>query len=140
MNGINSFIISFCAGCVLLGFLYMLCPAGSMSAIVKYVFCLCFMCCVLGTVFNISQVDFSFAEGKTDEILNPQTAAATAQMVFSEALSSQQINFTKILVDVNKSDDNSIVISRVTVYTNEDGSKIKQAIGSDSYEVQIINE
>lgn len=141
MQALNSFIISFCSSCVLLGFLYMLCPSGSMSASVKYVFCLCFVCCVIGSSIAISKPDFSwFEKSNTSEILTEQNSAVTAQAVFSEALRGQNIDFRKITVNTNKLSDGSIIISRVTVYTDESADIINQAIGSDSYEVYIINE
>lgn len=141
MEGLNSFIISFCGSCILLGFLYMLCPSGNMSASVKYIFCLCFVCCVVGTAVSIPSPDFSyFDEAESYEILTEQNTAVTAQTVFSEALRQQNINFRKIAVDTNKSNDGSIIISKVTVYTDELPQKIYAVIDSDSYEVEVINE
>ena len=141
MDGFNSFIISFCGSCVLLGFLYMLCPSGNMSAPVKYIFCLCFVCCVVGTAISIKPADFSvFDETKSSEILTEQNTAVTAQAVFSEALTQQNINFRKITVDTNKLLDGSIIISRITVYTAESPQRVMQVIDSDSYEVVVINE
>lgn len=141
MEGLNSFIISFCGSCVLLGFLYMLCPSGSMSASVKYIFCLCFVCCVVGAAMTIPSPDFSyFDEISSAEILTEQNTAVTAEAVFSEALKEQNINFRKITVDTNKTGDGSIIISKVTVYTDELPQKIYTVIDSDSYEVEVINE
>ncbi|MBQ8740925.1 MAG: hypothetical protein IJY79_05205 [Clostridia bacterium] len=141
MEGLNSFIISFCGSCILLGFLYMLCPSGNMSASVKYIFCLCFVCCVVGTAVSIPSPDFScFDEAESYEILTEQNTAVTAQTVFSEALRQQNINFRKIAVDTNKTSDGSIIISKVTVYTDELPQKIYEIIDSDSYEVEVINE
>ncbi len=141
MSSLSSFIISFCASCILLGFLYMLCPSGSMSASVKYIFCLCFVCCVIGTATALPTPDFSYFESTyTDEILTEKNAAVTAQTVFAEALHNKEINFTKITVDTNKLADGSIIINKVTVCTNEESQKINDAIGSDSYEVVIVNE
>ena len=140
MNSITSFIISFCGSCILLGFLYMLCPAGSINKSVRYVFCLCFICCIIGVATNIS-VDFSwFNDTKTDNILTEQNVGVTAQMVFGEALKAKNINFRKIVIDTNKLSDDSIVINRVTVYTSETLQKVLDAIGSDSYEVTVVNE
>lgn len=141
MSDINAFIISFCVSCVLLGSLYMLCPSGNMSAPVKYIFCLCFVCCVVGTAISLPSPDFSDFDKKDGiELLTNQNTATTAQMVFSEALTKQNINFTKVMVDTNKLSDDSIVISKVTVFTTEQASKIVQIIGDDSYEVVVINE
>lgn len=141
MNTITSFIVSFCGSCILLGFLYMLCPSGSMSASVKYVFCLCFICCVIGSAFSIPNPDFeTFDDVKSQDILTEQNVSVTAQTVFGEALKAENINFRKIEVDTNKLGDGSIVIIRVTVYTDQTAQKILDAIGSESYEVVVVNE
>lgn len=141
MNGINSFIISFSSSCILLGFLYMLSPSGNMSASVKYIFCLCFVCCVVGTALSIKQPNFSLLQkSQNAEMLTEQNVAVTAQMIFSEALTQKNINFRKITVDTNKLADGSIVISRITVYTTEPQYEVVEVIKSDSYEVVVINE
>lgn len=141
MSGINSFIVSFCGGCILLGVLYMLCPTGNMSKSVKYVFCLCFVCMVIGAALSIKPPDLSmFDDIKHTEILTEQNVAVTAQTVFGEALTQKNINFRKITVNTNKISDGSIVISKVTVYTDEPQQKVTEVVGSDSYEVVVINE
>lgn len=141
MGQFGNFIVSFCAGCILLGFLYMLCPSGNMSAIVKYVFCLCLVCCTVGASVALSDINFSQFNSLSDApIINQQNTAAVAQSIFCEALTKQGINFTKVVVYTNKLADNSIVISRVTIFSNEDAQKIYAVIGSDDYEVEVINE
>lgn len=141
MESINYFITSFCSACVLLGFLYMLCPTGSMSTSVKYIFCMCLVCCVVGAVVKLPDIDFSiFEKTESYEILTEQNSAVVAESVFVEALRRQNINFEKITVDTNKTADGDISISKVTVYTNEQPQKIYEVIYSDSYEVEIINE
>lgn len=141
MNGLVTFITSFCVSCIVFGFLFILCPSGSMSSSVKYIFGLCFVCCVIASVATIQKPDFSFFEkSSSKEILTEQNTAVTAQMIFGETLRQQNINFTKVQVKTNKLSDGSIVIEQVTVYSDDDFSKIIQAIGSDSYEVCIINE
>ncbi len=141
MSGINSFIVSFCGGCILLGVLYMLCPTGNMSKSVKYVFCLCFVCMVVGSAISIKPPDLSMFDNiEHTEILTEQNVAVTAQTVFGEALTQKDVNFRKITVNTNKISDGSIVISKVTVYTDESHQKVTEVIGSDSYEVVVINE
>lgn len=141
MASINQFIISFCTGCVLLGFLYMLCPSGNMSASVKYVFCLCFVCCVIGAAFSMTSPDFSeFDSFETSDLLTEQNTAITAQSVFSEALRQQNISFRKITVNTNKTSDGSIFISKVTVFTSEPEQNVLAVLQSDNYEVVVINE
>lgn len=141
MASINQFIISFCTGCVLLGFLYMLCPSGNMSASVKYVFCLCFVCCVIGAAFSMTSPDFSeFDSFETSDLLTEQNTAITAQSVFSEALRQQNISFRKITVNTNETSDGSIFISKVTVFTSEPEQNVLAVLQSDNYEVVVINE
>ena len=141
MSNLSSFIISFCSSCILLGFLYMLCPSGNMRSSVKYVFCLCFVCCILTGIIGMPKADFhAFNSDSDTEIVTEESAAVTAQMIFTQALSDADINFRKIEVKTNKLTDGSITISRVTVYTNESYENITAIIGSDSYEVVIINE
>lgn len=141
MSNLASFMISFCSSCILLGFLYMLCPEGGMSRPVKYVFCLCFLCCVLSCVTTMPKIDFAAVDTHSDTAsVTEQSAAVTAQMIFTEALTAADINFSKIDVCTNKLSDGSIIISRVTVYTTASADEISAAIGSDSYEVSVINE
>ena len=141
MNNLSAFAVSFCSSCILLGFLYMLCPAGSMEKSVKYVFCLCFLCCVLGCVTNLKSIDLSaFDTTSKSEIITDQSASITAERVFAQALTDKNIDFKKITVDTNKLSDGSITISRVTVYTCASAEQITQVIGSDGYEVNVINE
>jgi len=141
MKDFSVFMISFCSSCVLLGFLYMLCPVGNMAKSVKYVFCLCFLCCVLSGVSAFPKPNFSaFLSKKSNPAVTEQSAAVVAQMTFAEALSNAGINFRKIEVCTNKLYDGSITISRITVYTAADLEEITDVIGSDGYEVCVVNE
>ncbi|MBR3969189.1 MAG: hypothetical protein IKJ93_06340 [Clostridia bacterium] len=141
MQILSSFITGFCVSCVLLGVLYMLCPTGSISSSVKYVFCLCFVCCIVATATTFPKIDFSqFEKHYNNELLTEENAAFYSKEVFSEALRQEKINFEKIDVYTNKLKDGSIVINRVEIYSNQDASKIKQIIGSKDYEVVVINE
>lgn len=141
MSSIVAFITSFCVGCIVLGILLILCPSGNMANSVKYIIGLCFVCIVVAGVTTVQSPNFSFFEKNGDEeVLTEQNTAVTAQMIFSEALRQQNVNFRKITVKTNKLHDNSIIIEQVTVYSSDDSSKIMQAIGSDSYEVYVVNE
>ncbi len=141
MNGISTFIISFCVSCIVLGILFILVPDGALNKSVKYVFSLCFVCCLIGSVITLPQPDFSiFSAARNIDTVTLQNAQTTATAVFCEALKSQNINFKKIEVDTNKRNDGSIIISKVTVFSDQNAEKIIEVIGSDNYEVVIINE
>ncbi len=141
MNNISAFMMSFCSSCILLGFLYLLCPKDKLNSSVKYVFCLCFLCCVLNGVVNFPKLNLSqFDAASNTTVATEQSTAAVAQSVFAQALAKQNINFSKISVDTNKLSNGSITISKVTVYSAENSEVIRSIIGSDSYEVCVINE
>ncbi len=141
MNNFSNFIIGFCTCSILLGFLYMLCPQDKLKSSVKYIFCLCFLCCILSSIGSISKLDLGQLKSSySTPILTEQSASVAAQTVFSRALIDKNINFTKIAVDTNKLPNGSITISKVTVYTAEKLEIIKSILGSNSYEVCVINE
>ncbi|MDO4608694.1 MAG: hypothetical protein Q4B40_05840 [Clostridia bacterium] len=141
MNGINAFITSFCVSCIVLGLLFILVPKGALNKSVKYIFSLCFVCCLISSVVALPKLDFSdFDVVRNREMVTEQNAQMTAKAVFGEALKSQNINFKKITVDTNKPSDSSIIISKVTVFTDHDAEKIVDVIGSTEYEVVVINE
>lgn len=141
MGNFSSFMISFSSSCLLLGFLYMLCPSSNMKSPVKYVFGLCFLCCILNCVTDISKWDIGDLKwSSSSEIITEQNAEVTSLSIFEQALKAADIKFTKISVDTNKLRDGSITINRVTVYTAASFDEVVATIGSDSYEVIVINE
>ena len=141
MKSIASFLTAFCICCISLGGLYTLCPKGKFAKAVKYVFCLCFMCCIISCFSGIANINFSIKSSSYDEILSAGAAAESARMVFERALENSNIKFSKITVLTDKDEIGSIFISKVTVYSDEDAEKIKNIIsGNGSYEVEVINE
>lgn len=140
MNSFSDLMIVFCSSCITLGFIYTLTPNGTMKQPVKYIFCLCFLCCAINCIMKFSKLDFSEIEIKDTEIITESNSAFTAKVVFMEALNNANINYKKITVDTNKLSNGSIIIDRVTVYTDVAKDSIVNAIGSDSYEVVVINE
>lgn len=142
MSGISSFIMAFCVCLVLLGFLYILCPSGSMSKPVKHVFCLCFICCMLSCGAGLKSIDFSefsFDDSK-QQIITEEMSAETARQVFASALTKSGIDFKKITVHTNKLDDGSISISKVAVFTSASPDAVKAVLDSVDFEVEVINE
>ncbi len=142
MSGISSFITAFCVCLVLLGFLYILCPSGTMSKPVKYVFCLCFICCMLSCTVGLGSIDFSSVSFESDErqIITEEMSANTARMVFASALENSGIEFEKITVHTNKLADGSICISKVTVFTYASPEAVKAVFDTVDFEVEVINE
>ena len=140
MSALNSFVTAFCVSCIALGTLYVLVPKGNMSSAVKYAFCLVFLCVILTAAFKIGTVDILRFDARSEDFADERFSAATAQMVLSEALSSENINFTKITVFTDKNETGGINITKVYVYTAEREEKVREIIGSDAYELVVINE
>lgn len=139
----TQFIISFCAGCILIGSLYLVCPEGNLSKPIKTVFSLAFLVIVISAanipIKNISP-HFTPSATLSQNYNDMQTAAA--EYVFSKALKSQNINFSKITIYTNNSTPESIVISKVVIVSDETEEKILKALGElqNNREVEIINE
>lgn len=140
MSAAKTFIAAFCTGAVLLGVLYILVPEGRFGRIVRYAFCLCFLSLVLSAAVKISGEDFVNFSGSAPNFDNEKLSAATAGTVFSEALTSAGINHKKITVFTDKTESGGINIIKVYVYTAAPADKVNAVIGSESYEVVVINE
>lgn len=141
MSGFSSFLVGFCGASVLMGILYLLCPEGTMSSAVKYVFALCFLCSVLCGVTGIKgtikpQIEVSAQNSYVDE----ESAAVCAEQIFAQALREQNIDFRKIKVITDKTDNGGISIIRVNVCSTAPESEILRVISSEDYEVRIIND
>ena len=66
----------------------------------------------------------------------------SAEYVWGACLNAANIKFTKITVCTNKTQNNSIVISKVMIFSNESKENILTALGdlAKAVEVEIINE
>ena len=140
MSAVREFAAAFCIGCVALGVLYILVPDGNISNAVKYAFTLVFLCMILGAAVKISSFKISGFSAGARDFGDERVSAAAAQMIFAEALSGENINFSKITVFTDKTESGGINITKVYVYTPETPEKIISVIGSDIYEVVVINE
>ena len=135
----GAFVTAFCVGSIILGALYILVPEGSLSKPVSYAFGIAFLCLILSvgklTSINLPQIDY-----KSAEFANERLSAASAEMIFSEALAREDINFSKITVFTDKTESGGISITKVVVYTDASPVQVNAVIGSDGYEVLVINE
>ena len=141
MNGFYSFVLAFCTVCAVLGGLGVIVPSGNFANPIKYIFCLCFVCVILGSVISIGKVDFSIM-GESEELTVSEIGAEVlARQTFEEALRNADIEFEKIKVFTDKSESGGIFITEVEVYSHESFAKINEIISSDgAYEVRVINE
>ncbi len=136
------FFISFCTGCILIGALCILCPDGNISKPVKYVFSLIFLIIIISAAnIPFKQIDFS-AFSPATSINTEQMEINSAKYVFSHALTSAEINFSRIDIFTDKSDDDSIIITKVAIATDHPREQVIKALGilAENREVEVINE
>ncbi len=139
----TQFFTAFCTGCILLGLLYIICPEGNISKPIKYTFSLVFLCLVISAANipfkNISLESIAPANSQQD---SSEMQIAAAEYVFAYTLKEQNINFSDISIFTNKSQGDSIVISKVVIVSDEPRENIIKALGelAQNREVEIVNE
>lgn len=143
MSYITNLLTAFCAACVIIGALYMLCPDGALSKPVKY---------LLGLVFLLSIIAASgIRVAKTDSVFppfeptHPDSAlldSASAEFAYGICLEKAGIDFSEITVCTDKSDNGSIIISKVIIRSECKREEILAALGeaAENIEVEVINE
>ena len=134
MNAFSAFAAALCAACVLIGALHLITPDGAMSKPVKY---------ALSVVFLISVISAAAIPLKkiSVDITVPDCEEYSEEYVYGRLLKNAGIEFTKITVCTDKSDDGSIIISKVTVFSGRSAAEIKRALGvvAENYEVEVVN-
>ncbi len=143
MSGLTSFLTSLCAACVFIGAMHLICPDGNLEKPVKYVLSLVFLVTVIsaaGLLKGGFDTDISFEASAA--VSEEELKTATARYVYGQALSAAEINFTEITVCTDKTEDGSIVISKVIIYSDCEKERIRAALGAaaDNIEVEIVNE
>lgn len=143
MNYLTSFLTSFCASCVLIGCLYIICPEGNLSKTVKYILSLVFIVIIISSgTLTFSDIEVEFPNSQVSDGNYQDLQISAARYVYSYTLQAQKINFSEITVCTDKSEDGSIVISKVIIYSDCESEEIIKALGelATDREVEIINE
>ena len=143
MNFLSSFATAFCASCVFIGALYMLCPDGTINRSVKYIFALCFILLVVSAALPFSKgIEIDFEGFSQENIETDKLDEYTAWYTYAIALEKEGIDFEEIEVCTDKTEDDGIYISKVIIYSECEKSLIEKALGVEysNIEVEIINE
>ncbi|MBR6902361.1 MAG: hypothetical protein IKN39_00545 [Clostridia bacterium] len=140
MSTVKAFIMAFCSGCILLGALCILLPKNNISKAAKYAISLAYLCIILSVSVGLKSVDLPKSAVTQKDFSNEQFSAATAKMIFAEALQAANINFSKIAVFTDKLQSGGISITKVYVYTASPIEKVSAVIGSKDYELVVVNE
>ena len=142
MTRLSDFFITFCVSAIFIGALLIICPNGQMSKSIKYILSLVFTLLIISSSLKI---DFNLDFTPNTNVINSHAEVInthSAVYVYSQCLKAAKIEFSKISVLTNKSDDGSIVISKVLIFSKEDKNKILLALGevAQNFEDEIINE
>jgi len=143
MNFFSSFVSAFCAACVFIGALYMLCPDGAISKSVKYVFTLVFVLSVISAAaIAAGKWDYKAFEFTPPETENLTLNTAAAEYVYAETLKRHQIDFSKITVCTDKTESGSISINKVIICSDCESQRILAALSgvAENIEVEIVND
>lgn len=143
MNVFNSFITSVCAACVIIGAAYLICPNGNMQKPVKYVLSLVFISIIISvTPLAHIKPDFNFHEYEYSRKTENELLISGAEYVYGAALKKAGVNFNKITVCTDKTENGGISITKIVVLTNEPEYKVKEVLSAAAvnYEVVVQNE
>ena len=143
MSGLSAFLTALCTACVFIGAVHLICPDGTLEKPVKYVLSLVFIVTIISAAgflkggFN-TDITFNTAAEVSDEELK----AASARYVYGQLLKSGEIIFSEITDCTDKTEDGSIVISKVIIYSDFDKQGVLAALGeaAKNIEVEIVNE
>lgn len=139
----TQFFISFSVGCILIGALYIICPEGNISKPIRYLFSLVFLVIIISaTNIPLKKITFPLPEATASQASLTEMQSLSAQYIYSYTLAAQNINFREIYVCTDNSNDNSIVINKVIIVSDEPREKIIKALGvlAKEREVEIVNE
>ena len=142
MTRLSDFFITFCVSAIFIGALLIICPSGQISKSVKYILSLVFTLLIISSALKI---DFDLNLTPNNNAISSHTEALDTQSaayVYGQCLKAANIEFSKISVLTNKTEDGSIVISKVLIFSKEDENKILSALSlvAQNFEVEIINE
>lgn len=139
MRELSAFTASFCGICIAIGGLHMLIPEGKMSKTIRYVIVLTLLTAFIG-VFSVNfNLNFNGSE-RNFEISKDAMSERMITAVFERALSANDIDFEKILIFTDNSEEGSITITKIQVFSQENPERIISVIGNGkAYEVEVIN-
>ncbi|HCH28549.1 MAG TPA: hypothetical protein DEW35_03475 [Ruminococcaceae bacterium] len=139
MREFSSFAISFCGVCVATGGIYMLIPEGRMTKTVKYIIVLTLISAFIG-VFSVNlSINFQNRSNKS-QYAESERGEKIMGAVFEQALKMNDIEFEKIVIFTDKTEEGSITITKIQVFTNENREKVVSAIGNgNAYDIEIVS-
>ena len=143
MSYISSFLVSICASCIFLGAMQILCPTGQMNKSVKFILGLVFLVMIISSAGIIPKnIELNIPLQSQGVAINPEMDIKSAEYVFATALSLNNIEFSKITVCTDKTQNDSIVINKVIIETKQNAQAVLNALGdaAKNFNVEVVNE
>lgn len=143
MNYLSSVISAFCASCVFIGALYMICPEGNLSKSVKYVLSLAFLVSVLAAAgLGVKNIDFELEFNEQAGVSSQELENLNIKLIFEETLRQKDIPFKEITVFTDKPESDRISINKVIIRSDCEKEKILDALSgiAESLEVEVVDE
>lgn len=136
--------LGFSAAAVTVGALLVLKPSGSTGKSVLYIFTLIFVCIAVSLVTKVKKADIQVSVTPSGDMTSTAAdmTAVQAEYICRAALTDAGISFNKISVNTDITDDGSIFISKITVYSPCDAQRITQTV-TDTLQtngVEVIDE
>lgn len=138
MNFLAQFLTAVCASCIFIGALHILCPKGSMSRSVRFALSLVFVVSLVAACGFIPPIeDIDLSPLKTEAVSGEEGLMVSAEYVYSLALQRAGINFSKVTVLCNKTQSDSISISKVIIVSSESEEKIRAALKGKAQDIEV---
>lgn len=121
----------------------MLCPEGALSKSVRYILGLVFILSVISAAaIAAGKWNFKMPEITSGEIESEELQVSAAEYVYAYALSQAEIDFSKITVCTDKSENGSISINKVIICSDCEKSRVLAALSevAENTVVEVEND
>ena len=139
MRVFSSAVAAVCSACVLIGALQLISPDGVMEKPVKYLISLAFLLTVIVSILPaVKRPELDFAFSTPSAASNSELETAAAEYVYASVLRAEGINFDKIIVCTDKSENGGISISKVIIVSDEESGRILTALQAVAENVEVV--
>lgn len=146
MSSVKGVVLGICAASLVLGAVYMLRPSGAVTEkSIRFAFAVIFLSVTVLSVSALFKKEFrpgSLAADNTYIESAAEIVSAQAEYLTGEILQENNIEFKKISVLTDKTENGDIFIKRITVVSGEDFEKVREYITAviETNGVEVIDE
>lgn len=118
----TGFLVSFCIISVILSVSKWLISDGEMKNITEFLCVIVFFVTVISLFFK-ADISFEAINTQSEDMYSQQLCESVAATVIAAVLDEEKLPYEKIEVKADKTDEDSIIISEVTVFSNKGDAK-----------------